>query len=182
MKKRKRVFVFVPLVLVIALAMAPVAEGVVTFVGGTQTISANVSDIVVVTVYSNTANTTWNWGVYLRGNPSNADLTGAAVLAAAGSQRSVTLTDPSGYDGDNYLAQGTGGSRPAVGNWSTVNFQGLAAGTYYVDLYDYTTNGGSYSNPPTVTNTKTFTVVPEPVTITLLGLGGLFLLRQRRRK
>ena len=181
MKERKRVFVFVPLVLVIALAMmAPVAEGVVTFVGGTQTISANVSDIVVVTVYSNVANTTWNWGVYLRTNPANADLLSAAVLTAAGSLRAVTLTDPSGYDGDNYHAEGTGGNRPAIGNWSTVNFQGLAAGTYYVDLFDYTTSGGSYSSPPTAANTKTFTVVPEPATIALLGLGGLLMLRRRK--
>ena len=171
---RKRVFI--PLVLAIAIAMAPAANGVVTLVGGTQTISANINDIVVVTVYSNVA-TAWTWGVYLRTNPANADLYGAAVLPAAGAG-SVTLTDPTGYDGDNYSS--AGGGRTA-GNVSTVNFQGTAVGTYYVDLYDYTLNGGTYSSPPaTIANTKTFTVVPEPATVALLGLGGLFLLRRRK--
>jgi len=175
----------------VILAMASAANGVVTLVGGTASITANVNDIVVVTVYSNAVGAR-TWGVYLRNNAPNADLQNAAVILTtatvqgAGNEALVTLTDPAGYDGDNYRAQQSGGSGStkiyANVNWSTVLFVGHAVGTYYVDLYDYTASGGSYSSPPTPANTKTITVVPEPATIALLGLGGMTLLGIRKKK
>ena len=156
-------------------------------------ISVNISEVVVITITSDDDVDTTEWGVYLQSNPANADLQNAAVIPTtgtgagqgAGNNASLTLTDPSGYDGDDYQAAESGGG-PTVRiytgvNWSTVEFVASAVGTYYVDLYDYTAYGGSYSSPPGTITTKTITVTPEPAMIGLLGLGGMFLLGRRRR-
>ena len=167
------------------------ASAVLTMVDATA-ISVNISEVVVITITSNDDVDTTEWGVYLQSNPANADLQNAAVIPTtgtgagqgAGNNASLTLTDPSGYDGDDYQAAESGNGptiRIYAVDWSTVEFVASAAGTYYVDLYDYTTSGGSYDVPPTAAATKTITVIPEPAMIGLLGVGGMFLLGRRRR-
>ena len=62
---------------------------------------------------------------------------------------------------------------PAAGTQFTIDIKGEALGTIYVDLV----SGSTYASQ--VGGATALEVVPEPMTIALLGLGGLFL---RRRK
>jgi hypothetical protein len=95
----------------------------------------------------------------------------ATILADAGNQGAVTAggNPDAGHD---YKSQGGGPNAPVAGNWSTVEFVGLAAGTYTIDLYQPA--GGAQLA------TADIEVVPEPSTVALLGLGTLVLLRKRR--
>ena len=61
----------------------------------------------------------------------------------------------------------------AAGAQYTVTITGLAEGTYLIDSDSYELEGG-------INDVLTINVVPEPMTIALLGLGGLFLLRRRK--
>ena len=54
-----------------------------------------------------------------------------------------------------------------------VTITGLDLGTYLIDSDSYGTDGG-------INDVLTINVIPEPMTIALLGLGGLFLLRRRK--
>ncbi len=142
-------------------------------------ISVNISEVVVITVTSDTAEVI-TWGVYLDPTsdyPSDAKLQTAAILVDAGNDGAVTAGgNPD--DGHDYISGPTTGpqsGRVQVGDWSTVEFVGLTAGTYTVKLYDSAGTGGN------VLYTKTITVIPEPAMIGLLGVGGMFLLRRRRR-
>jgi hypothetical protein len=115
------------------------------------------------------------WGVYLDPTseyPSNAQLQNAVILAGAGGSGSVTSggNPDAGHD---YASAGKGANAPYAGDWSTVEFVGLAVGIYTVDL----TTGGAGG---TQLATADIEVVPEPSTVALLGLGSLVLLRRRR--
>lgn len=116
------------------------------------------------------------WGVYLIPTseyPSNAQMQNATILLpAAGGTGSVT-SGGNPDAGNDYASAGKGANAPVAGNWSTVEFVGLAVGTYRIDL----TNGGSGG---TQLATADIEVVPEPSTVALLGLGTLVLLRKRR--
>ena len=182
MKKRKRERV---LALLLVFVLASVANATLIIVDATA-YEADIDEVVVVTISSDTANVTWDWGVYLS-DPTSGDYPDKAELqngdiasyTKAGDARSTTPY--AGYEGDDYHAQGSGGTKPKVGEWCSVEFVGHVAGTYYVELYDYTTEGGGVDHTnATATYTKTITVVPEPATIALLGLGGLLLMRRRK--
>ncbi len=173
------------LILTLFLCMAvgpPVAQATLTMTLDITTV--NIGDIVVITISSDAAIES-DWGVYLEPvsvYPSDAQLQNPMVLTDAGINGAVTAgTDPG--DGHDYYA-GPGGGKPAnrvkVGDWSTVEFVGLTAGNYSIDMFDYTKNGGDCDAPGTPEDTQTITVIPEPATIMLLGLGGLLLRRKRR--
>jgi len=80
-------------------------------------------------------------------------------VAANAVSYSFNLTVPSGNLGDTFTLTGYAGS-PSIG----------------MPPYSYLVDGGA----PASTNNLVVTLVPEPMTIALLGLGGLFLLRRRK--
>jgi hypothetical protein len=74
--------------------------------------------------------------------------------------------------GEVIVASLNPGAPILAGAHININLVGVAMGTTTVDLYD--TSGMVFLDSATVT------VVPEPMTIALLGLGGLFMLRRRK--
>lgn len=158
-------------VLVPVLLLSSVASATMSWDLVNQTV--NISVPVVITVSSDVGEET-TWGIYLDPTseyPSNAQMQNATILAAAGNQASVSGADPG--PGHDYTSQQAGPSVPGPGDYSTVEFVGLAVGTYTIDL----TDGGSGG---TQLATADIEVVPEPSTVALLGLGSLVLLRKRR--
>ncbi len=153
-------------ILVLALVSVSNATLILSVSGNSMDIS---DPAIVVSVTSDASGGNTTWAVYL--SPTSdydngyARLENPAVTAATGGNGGVTpLTPAAGHD---YNA---GGGGQGTGLWSTVDFVGLAVGSYTVEL---TSSAGSGS--------EIITVVPEPATIALLGLGGLFLTRRKRR-
>lgn len=92
------------------------------------------------------------------------NLTGGNFISAFG-----------GWDFFVGSADGTGSVAVDAGDWVVFNAVAGAAGEVYsFDLYDY---GVSWDDP--VMSFSVTSIVPEPMTMGLLGLGALFL---RRRK
>ena len=158
--------------LVPVLILSSVASATLSWDLGAPTVNTGVA--VVITISSDTVEVT-TWGVYLDPMsewPSNAQMQNATILAAAGVDGSAGAGTSSGHDYSSGPISGPPADQVQVGDWSTVEFVGLAAGTYTIDL----TDGGSGG---TQLLTADITVVPEPTTVALLGLGSLMLLRRR---
>jgi hypothetical protein len=96
------------------------------------------------------------------------DMTGAALGDSAGSQGSISAYDTT-YDGYDLGAGATTGS--AGGTMFEITIMPSAEGTLSIGNYE--------SNYTVLIDHADLSIVPEPMTIALLGLGGLFL---RRRK
>jgi len=98
-------------------------------------------------------------------------LDSASAAGIAGYYRNVGASAYSGFT--IYAADDTATDtlpNQTIGDWFTIDYT-RTAGTMYVEIWN-SSNG--YANP-----VGTLTIIPEPITVALLGLGGLFL---RRRK
>jgi len=100
-----------------------------------------------------------------------AEITSMATLAGAAEGGAVASSAYLGW----WVIEAVDFTPPsdiAVGDHFDVTLTGLSLGTYVISTDSY---GGAGLD-----DLLTITVVPEPMTIALLGLGGLFLLRRRK--
>jgi hypothetical protein len=167
------------LVLLMVLGLATSAQAALSLSLDKSTIG--VGETAVVSV-SDSIGENWTWQFILTEDtywwtaPVAAAYDGArasdgavTILPAAGSMASVTANPT--YACMVQLNAGDPVS-PSAGVQFTIDVIGVQAGTIYVDLQDFLTDSK-------VGGPLALVVIPEPMTIALLGLGGLFL---RRRK
>jgi hypothetical protein len=159
-KMMKKVLVFA-----LVLGLAGIANATVSLVPSAATI--NVGDTVTISVVSDTAD---NYGGWLElvnnGIGTFGDL---MILPGAGADATKDFSfDPWWvFEGKSFNP-----AAPVVaGNQFTIDFTASAEGLASITLYEF--------DGATPIQTVGIDVVPEPMTLGLLGLGGLFL---RRRK
>jgi hypothetical protein len=163
-------------VLILVLGMASAANAVLIQVDGKAGAALEVDEgiVPVITVVSEDAS---SWLGYLIVEDGSAGvLSDLQKLDAAGDMGSATAYEEAGW-GAGYeltVAMSPGGVPPiAVGPQFSASLTGVALDqTSVISLFV----DPEYGTPAATTSVK---VVPEPMTIMLLGLGGLFL---RRRK
>ena len=153
------------LVLALVLGLVGIANAAVTLSPDAPTI--NVGDTVTISVV---ADASGNYGGWLdpvdNGIGTFGDL---MILPAAGPDASKDFTFAPWW---LFEAKSFNPDAPVLaGAHFTIDFTGNAEGTATLALWDF--------DAANVLATTTITVVPEPMTLGLLGLGGLFL---RRRK
>ena len=176
------------LVLMLVLGMVSWASATVTFEFRDSTGTSVISGIDVAVgdftffVKGLVGDLPWNYGVYSSDQTPGGgllDMTAATVYPAAGDLGKIFGNYIASYDGVD-VASGDIDSgtmpNPADGDWFRMDFsltESAANGnTVQVDILDY---GSGYA----LVSSHTLDVVPEPMTIALLGLGGLFLRRRR---
>ena len=161
------------LILVLVLGIASTASAALSLADSALTVTINTT--VAFNVDGDTAsNIDW----YVGNVPGKADVTGM-VLDSSGNAGPNAYVNESPYGYNGYWELGSKDDDPDT--WDIIagtQFNGTitvggTTGTYSIYLYDsgWTSTG--------VKDTLALTIVPEPMTIALLGLGGLFL---RRRK
>jgi hypothetical protein len=156
------------LILMLVLGLASAANAVVTLGGDTE---VDLGGTCTVTIVSSD---TTMWGGYIE--QLEYLMTGVVATSNAGEQAVVNYA-PEGY-ADTYELEAKDTTDPFDSVVAGIQFNvTVSAGSLVEDdtilltLYD--------TDWSTVIDTATVTVVPEPMTIALLGLGGLLL---RRRK
>ena len=157
------------LILVLVLGIASAANATVSFVDSGLTVLTGSS--VSIDIQSD------DTAAYLRyvgQTPGLADMTAMSSDAKAGPDRAV-VESPMSYNG--YWSIEAKDSDPDT--WEIVS------GTHFTGTLDVGDTSGTYTlnlyhtNFSTIIDSLPITIIPEPMTIALLGLGGLFL---RRRK
>jgi hypothetical protein len=97
------------------------------------------------------------------------------TTAGAGSVGDLGYATPySGYAGVYKLNAAGSSVLPESGIQFSINIKGVQAGTIYISLQDDSAYHEMSSNGPLII------ITPEPMTITLLALGGLLLRRRRK--
>jgi hypothetical protein len=158
---------------ILVLGLVPAANAAFIQVGGQTGNTFNVPQNSVITVVSQ--NTSSWLGYIIVQEGGTGVLSNATALSAAGNIASVSPYSEAGW-GTGYqltVAMSPGGV-PAVGVGSqfSMNFAGTLGKTARISLF----LDPQFTTP---VSSVLVTVVPEPMTILLLGLGGLLL---RRRK
>jgi hypothetical protein len=159
------------LILMLVLGMASIANAYLTpLTIGPDDIELHLSGTTITVVGLSALQTPNGFGLYEEDAPSQGTVSGpVAALSAAGDLGAITLQ--SAYNGvDCSTLESPGGAGTCTaGNWFTFEYSGSVGDM--INLYDYDV---SYDDA-----VGQVEVIPEPMTIMLLGLGGLLL---RRRK
>lgn len=158
------------LILMLVLGMTSAASAALSL-GGVIDGTIDVGTTGIVTVES-TDSTMWEG--FIGYDDSVVGVSGVVAKAAAGGDAEV-IPDPSGWTG-YYKIIAMDSSEPFT-TGPGVQFEISVFGAALNDIYTIDFYAADWS---TIIQSGTVEVIPEPMTIALLGLGGLFLLRRRK--
>jgi hypothetical protein len=162
----------ISLVLIMVLTLATSAQAALSLSLSASTVIVG-SEVTVSIASDSSANWMGNFilseDIVNWTDPISASLNGVTILPAAGVGAAATPIGNVGY----HLSTGFYGISGGV--QFIVNIKCTAIGMIYIDLQDDSAYG-EMANGPLALNCG----VPEPMTIALLGLGGLFLSRRRK--
>jgi hypothetical protein len=152
------------LVLVLIFAMAPLASAATVTLSYTGTTPAGGS------INMDVAGATYDPYLALVSDPGvlSALAAGAQAPSVTGSFGAVTV---SGQDGEVWGFGTAAGEAYQDGSWLTANW--VSATGVWVRAYETMDFGATWQLMDEI-------FIPEPMTVALLGLGGLFLLRRRK--
>jgi hypothetical protein len=161
------------LVLMLVLGMSSVASATITVVAPTQ-LDYTVSETGIISVSSDS---TADAGIYLDiyyVSDASYSLANPTLTSIAPSLSTVNWYK-AGYDNDELeiLFASAPDEVVTTGEWFTLEITCLAGIDVLVEVYDS-------AAPYPLLQTMTIEQIPEPMTIALLGLGGLFMLRRRK--
>lgn len=160
------------LVLMLVLGMASAANATV-ITWSVDGLTLDINETAVVQLVADDA-ITYSSPKYVGYSPATTSLgtiTSMVALAPAGGNAEVQNPAQTGYDGwwTIFSKDLETPFTIASGSQYSVTVKGLATGTFGLASDSYGTS-----------DTLEVTVIPEPMTVALLGLGGLFLLRRRK--
>jgi hypothetical protein len=156
------------LILMLVLGMSSTAGATLSLVPESLTLS-NAGDTGTIQLVSDAPGGYGCWIGLL--DLSVADYDGDPVIIVPGVP-TITYPPYYGWYGEIIIASLDPSNPILAGAHINVNLIGIAAGVTSLNLYD---SGGM-----TLLDSTTVTVLPEPITIAMLGLGGLFLLRRHK--
>ena len=164
------------LILMLVLGMASVANATTLSWSEDAIVLPNPGDTAVVHLVAddNITFLSKKWQGYSPASPSLGSITGIVALPAAGGDAEIQNPAQTGWPGW-WTVFSKDLATPftiASGSQYSVTIQGYATGTFGLDSDSY---GGAGNDVLEVT------VIPEPMTVTLLGIGGLFLMRRRKK-
>ena len=163
------------LMLVLGLASAANAAIVLSLDGNTDidSIEISPSDTITIDIYNTDGGDYTTYLDFYYTSDGSYSLSNAKLTDLAGDASTFSGPYDGGYDNDEYevvLAQGIGSSTP--GSQFEVDLHCETADTVYIELWKCVVTTYTLEDTATI-------VQPEPMTIALLGLGGLFLRRRR---
>ena len=166
------------LVLMLVVAVGSIASAGMMLSGPAEAAEGEAFELVVSGMAADATGLGLAGGVYATPGAGGQTAGSAEALAAAGNLGSVGTYDDGFFNGWDFtvgaLLPQDASEEVADGDWAVLRYVAGAAGTSETfGLYDYDV---SYDDP---IQTITVAYTPEPMSLALLGLGGLFL---RRRK